>query len=273
MYPDWSVAPARAQKTIRHGTSLPFRTPVFADLFPALRRLLLRALRAKESGGEGPACAVLGVSGPSSVGKTNLFIRPFASYLESRGREACVAELDGYLFDKACRQALGLSGYDPAACDGASLAADVRALHSMKAPVMIPRYDHATGGHLTPAEVAPTPILILDGILSQHQAVRTLVDVSLFIDVPESLRHRFRLERALKLGAHTEEELLRNAARDTAAYRRCVEPRREMADIVVHIDADRHIERVSGRLARAFVPHGIPGTSVSSGQKWWRSVT
>lgn len=63
--------------------------------------------------------------------------------------------------------------------------------------VEVPRYDFATHRRLNePENFSASPVIILDGtLLLSHEGIRDFFDLSVFLEVPESIRFDRRLQR------------------------------------------------------------------------------
>ena len=145
---------------------------------------------------------------------------------------------DAFLQDRAMRQALGITGYDPAALDAEGLAAAVRGLAG-GVPVVHHSYDNRTGRKaVEPRTIAPVPVVVVEGIHAFHPVVARALHLRVFIDADEdTLRAmRWRGNREKRgMEAHRAGLGIDQEWRD---FVRCTRPRKIHADIEVAVDAD-----------------------------------
>ena len=134
---------------------------------------------------------LLGLAGDSASGKTTL--ARGIEWILGPERVTQVCGDDYHRLDRKTRVELGVSPLDPVANDLELLAAHVRELAEGR-PIEKPVYDHATGEFGEPERVEPREIVIVDGLLPfQSPAVRDRLDVKVFLDPEEELRHRWKI--------------------------------------------------------------------------------
>ena len=107
--------------------------------------------------------------------------------------------------------------------------------------VRVPRYDFATHSRLPEAtEFGPRPVLILDGILLLSQeTVRARLNLSIFIDTPEDVRFRRRLNRDVAERGRTPDGVHQQFHRQVKPMHDLfVEPSRRFADRVISGESD-----------------------------------
>lgn len=139
---------------------------------------------------------IVGVAGGSGSGKT-YFARALQEQL---GSEICeIVYQDNFYIDQSKRFDFdgGSVNFDhPSSIDFQLLGQHLAKLKTGQS-TQIPIYDFVT--HTRKNEtvhIAPTPIIIVDGILIFHaEEVRTHFDDMVFFDTPEKLRFERRLER------------------------------------------------------------------------------
>lgn len=101
---------------------------------------------------------------------------------------------------------------------------------------ILPRYDFATHSRRPKTlEWEPRPIVIVDGLwLLRRRSVRDLFDLSIFLDTPQELRHRRRLERDVRERGYRAEEVAHRLRTAVAPmHARYVEPQKRHADVVL----------------------------------------
>lgn len=142
---------------------------------------------------------IVGVAGGSGSGKTY-----FARHLQAMlGPNLCeIIYQDNFYIDQSQKfdHDGGSVNFDhPDALEFSLLAERLQELKSGKS-VQVPIYDFVT--HSRKREtlvVAPTPVILVDGILIFHsQEVREQLDDLVFFDTPEDLRYQRRLDRDVK---------------------------------------------------------------------------
>lgn len=142
---------------------------------------------------------IVGVAGGSGSGKTY-----FARHLQAMlGPNQCeIIYQDNFYIDQSQKfdHDGGSVNFDhPDALEFSLLAERLQELKSGKS-VQVPIYDFVT--HSRKREtlvVAPTPVILVDGILIFHsQEVREQLDDLVFFDTPEDLRYQRRLDRDVK---------------------------------------------------------------------------
>ena len=182
------------------------------------------------------AAFVVGVAGGSGSGKSAL-CRAVAGAL---GPEH-VARLchDAYYRDRgelpaAERAALN---YDaPDALDTPLFLEHVRALRAGR-PARPPRYCFSTHRRIGDDDVVePRPIVLVDGILLLHEPeARGLLDLALFLDVPDEIRLARRIARDTTERGRTRRSVLSQfEATVRGAHAAYVEPTRAFADLVLY---------------------------------------
>jgi phosphoribulokinase len=131
------------------------------------------------------------------------------------------------------------------------MAADLRTL-SAGTPVVKPTYDHHTGTFGPDETVVPGQIVIVEGLLPlADRAVRDEIDVAVFLEPDEDLRHRWKLERDVFERGYAPKEVVAELKRrepDAAQY---IRPQRDYADVIVRFhrrDGATDDEHLSARL-------------------------
>ena len=178
---------------------------------------------------------VIGVAGGSGSGKTAL-CRALAGAL-GPARVATLCH-DAYYRDRselpaAERAALN---YDvPDALDTPLFLEHLRALRA-GLPARPPRYCFSTHRRIgEDAVVEPRPVLLVEGILLLHDAeARRLLDVALFLDVPDGLRLARRIARDTSERGRTRRSVLSQfEATVRGAHAAYVAPTKAFADLVL----------------------------------------
>jgi uridine kinase len=177
----------------------------------------------------------VGISGGSCSGKTTLTRRIF----EKLGPEQCVIlPQDDYFFGLGDAPAgKGGPNFDhPDAVDFEQLCAQLEQLKKGQA-IDRPLYDFPT--HMPKVETERTearPVILIDGILIlQHQPLRELLDLSIFVECDSETRFARRLERDVRERGRTAQSVHEQFANQVGPMHDLhVEPSKVHADIVIN---------------------------------------
>lgn len=187
--------------------------------------------RAATGPGQGRRPVLLGLAGDSASGKSTL--TRGIEWILGPDRVTRICADDYHRHDRKRRAELGLTPLDPAANDIGLMERHVRRL-AMGLTVVKPVYDHATGEFGEPERVEPRGIVILEGLLPFHtQALRDRLDVKVYLDPEEELRHRWKIERDCAVRGYLVEEVVSDLRRREAHAEAHVRPQRDVADLVV----------------------------------------
>lgn len=176
----------------------------------------------------------VGISGGSCSGKTTLTRRIF----KRLGPEQCVIlPQDDYFFGLGdAPQGKGGPNFDhPDAVDFDQLCEQLALLKSGQA-IDRPLYDFPT--HMPKAETErtePRPVILIDGILIlQHQPLRELLDLSIFVECDSDTRFARRLERDVRERGRTPQSVHDQFANQVGPMHDLyVEPSKFHADMVI----------------------------------------
>jgi phosphoribulokinase len=199
---------------------------------------------------------LLALAGDSASGKSTL--SRGVEFILGVGRVARVCTDDYHRFDRAERAARGVTPLAPEANDLARMAGDLRTLAG-GLPVVKPTYDHHTGTFGPDETVEPGEIVIVEGLLPlADRAVRDEIDVAVYLEPEEDLRHRWKLDRDVFERGYSPREVVDELKRrepDAASY---IRPQRDYADVIVRFHRregavdDEHLS------ARVFVRPTLP---------------
>lgn len=213
-----------------------------------------------------PRPFLLAVTGGSGSGKTTL-ARTLADLLLPI--EALIIHEDDYYRDHGSRPGFDplIFNFDePAARDHDLLLSHLLALRRHEA-VSAPRYDFTTHCRLPGAvEIAPKPVIIAEGIhLLASPELRAVFDLTVYLDVPDSVRLRRRLQRDVTERGRDAASVLRQfESAVLPMHRRHTEPARQHAHLVFAEDDNNAPFQESLGSAAALVANRI--TAALAGQ-------
>jgi phosphoribulokinase len=199
---------------------------------------------------------MLGIVGDSAAGKTTL-TRGLVRIL---GEEQVThVSADHYhRYDRTQRAERGVTPLDPR-CNHIDLLEQHLVHLQAGEPILKPVYRHTDGTFQPPDYIEPRLFTIVEGLLGFHTpAMRDLYDVRVYMDPPEDLRRRWKVQRDCSRRGYTTDEVLEELDRregDAEAY---IRPQRRDADIVISfVPGDRgDHEHLDARVAmRPGLPH------------------
>jgi phosphoribulokinase len=178
-----------------------------------------------------PRPIILGIVGDSASGKTTLSKGLVRLLGEDVVTHICTD--DYHKYDRKQRAERAITPLNPE-CNyldimGAHLN-DLRA----GAPILKPVYQHKDGTFGPLVYVEPDPFAVVEGLLGYYTPeMREAYDVRVYLDPPESLRRRWKVDRDCAKRGYTTDQVLDDLDRrepDSAAY---IRPQRAHADMVV----------------------------------------
>jgi phosphoribulokinase len=219
---------------------------------------------------------LLGLAGDSASGKSTL--SQGIEYILGVDRVGRVCTDDYHRFDRAARARRGVTPLAPEA-NRLDLLADHLGSLAGGWAITKPTYDHHTGSFGADETIEPGEIVIVEGLLPlADRGTRDAIDVAVFLEPEETLRHRWKLERDVFERGYSPAEVVRELKRRAPDARRYVRPQRDFADIVVRFHRDRDGDEgpLAARLAvRPTLPYPELRALVGSldGPVRWRSRT
>ena len=182
-----------------------------------------------------PGAFVVGVAGGSGSGKSALCRAVAVALGPERVARLCH---DAYYRDRGDLPAAERAALDydvPDALDTPLFVEHLRALHAGR-PARPPRYCFTTHRRIgQDVVVEPRPIVLVEGILLLHEAqARVLLDLTLYLDVPNDVRLARRIARDTTERGRTRRSVLSQfEATVRGAHARYVEPTKGLADLVL----------------------------------------
>lgn len=172
---------------------------------------------------------LLGIGGPGGCGKTTV-----SRWLLARIKGAALLPLDDFRHPREARSERGLLGSHPDGNDLTRLRACLRAARrrqSFERPV----FDPVAGTSKRTAPVPPAPVLICDGEIAAHSAIRNEFDGLVVVDAHWRTQLNTRLTRDLRERHCSLDKalniFLQSNLRDYPTY---AEGAREAADLVLY---------------------------------------
>lgn len=179
---------------------------------------------------------ILAIVGDSAAGKTTLS-RGIARILGTE-RVSVLCTDDYHRYNRQQRKELGITPLNPE-CNYLDMMAQHLRLLRAGEPILKPKYDHSVGDFGPPMYIVPKPFLIVEGLLGlSWREMRNAYSVRVFLEPPEELRRRWKIQRDVRMRGYTEEGVLRELAlreHDSEMY---IRPQRDHADIIVSFYPD-----------------------------------
>ena len=174
---------------------------------------------------------MLGIVGDSAAGKTTL-TRGLVRILGEQ--QVTHVSADHYhRYDRRQRSERGLTPLNPECSYVDILEQHLAHLRAGEA-ILKPVYRHQDGTFGAAVYVQPTRFTIVEGMLGfQTQAMRDVYDVRVFLDPPEDLRRRWKVQRDCSRRGYTTDQVLEELDRREADAEAYIRPQRRHADIVI----------------------------------------
>ena len=205
-------------------------------------------LRVASSLSTGLRPVLLGLAGDSASGKSTL--SHGIEYVLGVERVGRVCTDDYHRYDRATRAELGVTPLAPEANRMDLMAEHLRSLAAGTA-VRKPTYDHHSGSFGPRERVEPGEIVIVEGLLPlADRGTRDAIDVAVFLEPDEELRHRWKLERDVFERSYSPREVVDELKRREVDAAQYIRPQRDYADVIVrfHRPGDEDDEHLSARL-------------------------
>lgn len=174
---------------------------------------------------------MLAIAGDSAAGKTTLS-RGLVTTLGA-DRATVMAVDDYHRYDRRERTTLPFTPLHPD-CNYVEIMEQHLQLLATGQPVLKPVYHHSDGTLGRPTLIDPTDVVIVEGLLPLHTKLsRACFDVTVYLDPPEAIRHRWKIRRDTRERGYTPDQVraaLRRREPESQAY---IRPQRAAADIVV----------------------------------------
>ncbi|WP_242060411.1 phosphoribulokinase [Aerosakkonema funiforme] len=175
---------------------------------------------------------IIGVAGDSGSGKStysNGIRRLLGTDLVS------TIEMDGYhKEDREQRRISGRLPLDPEANHLDLLRSHLALLKQAKS-IEVPIYNHGTGKFDSPVHLAPSPIVVVEGLHALYPEILPLLDFSIYVDPDHDVKWQWKYERDVKKRGHLAEALTEEMLKREAAYKRWIDFQKTNANVVIKI--------------------------------------
>src|SRR5262249_28134175 len=174
---------------------------------------------------------ILGVVGDSAAGKTTI-TRGLVRVL---GEDAVchICTDDYHRHDRRARAELGITPLHPD-CNYMDILTQALVHLRRGEPILKPVYRHTDGTFGAPVYVQPGRFTIVEGLLGYYlPEMRDIFDVRVFLNPPEELRRRWKVQRDCSRRGYTTDQVLAEIDRREPDSETFIRPQRHNADIVV----------------------------------------
>ena len=178
-----------------------------------------------------PRPVILGVVGDSAAGKTTLTRGLVRVLGEENVTHVCTD--DYHRYDRKQRAELGITPLNPD-CNYLDIIAQHLAHLRDGEPILKPVYRHQDGTFGPPVYVKPERFTLIEGLFGYYlPEMRDVYDVRIFLNPPEDVRRRWKVQRDCSRRGYTTDQVLAELDRrepDSEAY---IRPQRRWADMLV----------------------------------------
>lgn len=185
-----------------------------------------------------PYVYLIGVAGDSGSGKTTFTAA--VRHLVGDDMVTTISLDDYHLFNREERKARDITPLSPQANDLQRLMDDVAALKEGRG-ILKRVYNHATGNLEGPVQVAPSPVIILEGLHTLYsERLRRLLDLSIYVDPAPDVKREWKLKRDRDDRGYTTGEVRLEMSRREEDYRTFIAPQRQYAQAIISIHFSRY---------------------------------
>ncbi len=175
--------------------------------------------------------AMLAIAGDSASGKTTLT----KGIVQALGQEriASFCTDDYHRYDREERKGLPFTPLHPE-CNYLDILEQHLQLISLGQPILKPVYHHSNGTLGRPVLFEPKEIVIIEGLFPLWSKLsRATFDVTVYLDPPEDVRRRWKVQRDTSKRGYTTEQVLADLERREPESEAFIRPQRRHADIVI----------------------------------------
>lgn len=177
---------------------------------------------------------MLAIVGDSAAGKTTFTEGVVRLLGDDRVDVLCTD--DYHRYDRGRRRELDITPLDPD-CNYMDIMSQHLGLLAAGEPILKPVYDHSTGSFAPPEYVVARQFMVVEGLLGlTTRPMRDCYAVRVYLDPPEDLRRRWKIQRDCAKRGYAPEQVLSDLERrepDSASF---IRPQRGSADIIVRFE-------------------------------------
>jgi phosphoribulokinase len=177
---------------------------------------------------------MLAIAGDSATGKTTLTKGLVEALGADRITSICVD--DYHRYDREERKERPFTALHPD-CNYIEIMEQHLQLLAMGQPILKPVYNHDHGTLDRPVLVEPREFVIAEGLLPLHtKLARACFDATVYLDPPEDIRVKWKLDRDTSKRGYTEDEVRDELKRREPESNEFIRPQKSQADIVVRFE-------------------------------------
>ena len=174
---------------------------------------------------------MLGIVGDSASGKTTLSKGLVRLLGEDAVTHICTD--DYHKYDRRQRAERAITPLNPE-CNYLDIMAQHLQCLRLGEPILKPVYQHHDGTFGPLVYLAPEAFTIIEGLLGYHTAeMRQAYDVRVYLDPPETLRRKWKVDRDCSKRGYSTDEVLADLDRREPDSEAFIRPQRRNADMVV----------------------------------------
>jgi phosphoribulokinase len=178
-----------------------------------------------------PRPVILGVVGDSASGKTTISRGLVRVLGEEHVAHICTD--DYHRYDRKQRAELGITPLH-ADCNHVDILAQHLVHLRRGEAVLKPVYRHKDGTFGPPVYVRPGRFTVIEGLLGYHlPEMRDIYDVRVFLNPPEELRRKWKVQRDCSRRGYTTDQVLAELDRREPDSEAFIRPQRRYADMLV----------------------------------------
>jgi phosphoribulokinase len=178
-----------------------------------------------------PRPVILGVVGDSAAGKTTITRGLVRVLGEEHVAHICTD--DYHRYDRGRRAEIGITPLHPD-CNYLDIVAQHLVHLRRGAAILKPVYHHSDGTFGPPVYVRPERFTVIEGLLGYYLPdMRDMYDVRVFLNPPEDLRRRWKVQRDCSRRGYTTDQVLAELDRREPDSEAFIRPQRRYADMLV----------------------------------------
>ena len=182
-----------------------------------------------------PRPVILGVVGDSAAGKTTITRGLVRVLGEDNVSHICID--DYHRYDRQQRAGLAITPLHPDCNYIDILTQDLAHLRRGEA-ILKPVYRHNDGTFGPPVYVQPQRFTVIEGLLGYYlPEMRDMYDVRVFLNPPEDLRRRWKVQRDCSRRGYTTDQVLAELDRRSDDSEAFIRPQRRHADMLISFQA------------------------------------